>query len=81
MRLSCAASAGLLLSKKARTPILAWHLVKLGGNKNENTITAAIGLEVRPFSRFALWAAYERAINDDRDLFGHRWTFSSVIEF
>ncbi len=55
--------------------------MKLGGNKNENTITAAIGLEVRPFSRFALWAAYERAINDDRDLFGHRWTFSSVIEF
>lgn len=63
------------------TPFQGNDVLNLGGNKNENTITAAIGLEVRPCSRFALRAAYERAINNDRDLFGHRWTFSSVIEF
>ena len=63
------------------TPFSGDDVLNLGGNKNENTITAALGAEVRPCSRFAVRAAYERAINDDHDLFGHRWTFSAVIKF
>jgi hypothetical protein len=63
------------------TPFSGDDVLNLGGNKSENTITAALGAEVRPCSRFAIRAAYERAINDDHDLFGHRWTFSSVIKF
>jgi hypothetical protein len=53
----------------------------LGGNKSENTITGALGAEVRPCKDFAVRGAYEREISDDRNLFGHRWTFSAVIKF
>ena len=56
-------------------------MLNLGGNKNENVITAAVGFEVRPFERVAVRAAYERAITDNTDLFGHRWTVSTVFEF
>ena len=60
---------------------LASDVLNLGGNKNENTITGALGAEVRPCRNFALRGAYERALNDDADLFGHRWTVSAVIKF
>jgi len=63
------------------TPFSGGDVLNLGGNKNENTITAGAGVEVRPCNRFAVRGAYERAINDDHDLFGHRWTFSAVIKF
>ncbi len=48
---------------------------------NGNTITAAVGAEVRACSNFAVRAAYETAITDDDDLFVRRWTFSAVLKF
>lgn len=63
------------------TPFSGADVLNLGGNKNENVITAAVGFEVRPFERVAVRAAYERAISDNTDLFGHRWTVSTVFEF
>lgn len=63
------------------TPFSGTDVVNLGGNKNENVITVAVGAEIRPCSKFALRAAYEVPISDDRDIWGHRWTFSSVITF
>lgn len=63
------------------TPFSGSDVLNLGGNKNENTITVGVGAEVRPVRNLAVRAAYERAINDDADLFGHRWTFSAVIKF
>lgn len=63
------------------TPFSGTDVLNLGGNKNENTITGALGAEIRPCSNFAVRGAYERALNDDADLFGHRWTFSAVIKF
>lgn len=63
------------------TPFSGTDVLNLCGNKNENTITAAVGAEVRPCREFAMRAAYETAINDDNDLFGHRWTFSAVVKF
>jgi hypothetical protein len=63
------------------TPFSAADALNLGGNKNENTITGAVGGEFRACRNFAVRGAYERAINDDADVFGHRWTFSAVIKF
>lgn len=63
------------------TPFSGSDVLNLGGNKNENTITVAVGAEVRPCRWFAVRGAYERAIVDDNDLFGHRWTFSAVFKF
>lgn len=63
------------------TPFSGTDVLNLGGNKSENTITGALGAEVRPCNNFALRGAYERALNDDADLFGHRWTVSAVIKF
>ncbi len=63
------------------TPFGGSDVLNLGGNKSEDVVTAAVGAEIRPCSKFAIRAAYERAISDNVDLWGHRWTFSSVIEF
>ncbi|MGB8166666.1 MAG: hypothetical protein WCF18_04195 [Chthoniobacteraceae bacterium] len=63
------------------TPFSGSDVLNLGGNKNENTITGAVGIEVRPCNYVALRGAYETQLNDDHDLFGHRWTFSAVIKF
>lgn len=63
------------------TPFSGSDVLNLGGNKNENTITGAVGVEVRPANFVALRGAYEHQLNDDHDLFGHRWTFSAVIKF
>jgi opacity protein-like surface antigen len=63
------------------TPFSGADVLNLGGNKNENVITAAVGLEVRPTEKIAIRAAYERAIADEVDLFGHRWTISTVFSF
>ena len=56
-------------------------MLNLGGNKNEDVITAAVGVEIRPSDRFAVRGAYERAITDNNDIFGHRWTISTVFKF
>lgn len=63
------------------TPFSGTDVLNLGGNKSENTITGALGAEIRPCRNFAVRGAYERALNDDHDLFGHRWTVSAVIKF
>ncbi len=63
------------------TPFSGDDVLNLGGNKSENTITGALGVEVRPCNNFAVRGAYEREISDDHNLFGHRWTFSAVIKF
>jgi hypothetical protein len=63
------------------TPFSGADVLNLGGNKSEDVVTVAVGAEVRPCRHFSVRAAYERAISDNTDLFGHRWTFSAVIPF
>lgn len=63
------------------TPFGGSDVLNLGGNKNEDVVTIAVGAEVRPCRYFALRAAYELPLTDNRDIWGQRWTFSSVIHF
>ena len=63
------------------TPFSGVDVADLGGNAHEDTITGAIGAEVRPFDRIAVRAAYEIPLTGDLDVYGHRWTFSAVIKF
>lgn len=63
------------------TPFGGSDVLNLGGNKNEDTITLAVGAEIRPCSKFAFRAAWETPLTDNVDFWGHRWTFSSVITF
>jgi hypothetical protein len=51
------------------------------GNNGNPTISAAIGGEVRPLRWLAFRAAYEFPLTTNVDVYGHRWTFSSVIKF
>jgi len=56
--------------------------VSIGGGENENTLTGALGFEIRPVGNaLGLRAAYETELNDSTSLFGYRWTFSAVYEF
>jgi hypothetical protein len=63
------------------TPFSGADVVDIGGNSSEPTISAAFGAEVRPMKRLALRAAYEWGLGNSTNVFGHRWTFSSVIKF
>jgi len=63
------------------TPFSATDALNVGGNKNESVITVAVGAEVRPLKNVALRAAYEVPLSSDVDIWGQRWTFSSVISF
>ena len=63
-------------------PFSGVDAVSIGGGKNEDTYTIAVGGEFRPFEDgLALRAAYETQIFSSRSLFGHRWTLSAVFEF
>jgi hypothetical protein len=54
----------------------------LPGGDGEDTITGALGFELRPLGpEFGLRAAYETELTDNVSLFGHRWTLSAVYEF
>lgn len=50
-------------------------------NNGSATISAAVGAEVRPWERLALRAAFEFPLTNNVDVYGTRWTFSSVIKF
>lgn len=50
-------------------------------NNGSPTISAAIGMEVRPLKWLALRAAFEMPLTSNVDVYGNRWTFSSVIKF
>lgn len=63
------------------TPFGGSDVLNLGGNKNEDVVTVAIGAEIRPCSHVAVRAAYEVPLTDESDIWGQRWTFSSVISF
>ncbi len=63
-------------------PFSGLDAVSVGGGEDEDTITGAIGLELRPLGpELGLRAAYETELSDSTNLFGHRWTFSAVYEF
>jgi len=54
----------------------------LPGGSGEDTITGALGFELRPLGpALGLRAAYETELSDSISLFGHRWTLSAVYEF
>ena len=56
--------------------------VSVGGGEDEDTITGALGVELRPLGpEFGLRVAYETELTDSISLFGDRWTFSAVYEF
>lgn len=51
-------------------------------NNNGNpTISGAVGAEIRPLKWLALRAAFEFPLTNNVDVYGNRWTFSSVIKF
>lgn len=58
-------------------------LMSVNGGEGNDTITYALGFELRPFDEsLGLRAAYESQLNNFEDsLFGYRWTFSAVYEF
>jgi hypothetical protein len=56
--------------------------VSISGGEDEDTITGAIGVELRPLeAELGLRLAYEKELSDNVSLFGDRWTFSAVYEF
>lgn len=56
--------------------------VSLPGGDGEDTITGALGFELRPLGPdLGLRAAYETELSSSESLFGHRWTLSAVYEF
>lgn len=56
--------------------------VSLPGGDDEDTITGALGFELRPLGPdLGLRAAYETELSSSESLFGHRWTLSAVYEF
>ena len=56
--------------------------IAVGGGEDEDTITGAVGAELRPFGpELGLRVAYETELSNSVSLFGHRWTFSAVYEF
>lgn len=56
--------------------------VSIGGGESEDTITGAIGGELRPLGDdLGLRLAYETQLTNSSSLFGHRWTISAVFEF
>ncbi len=63
------------------TPFSGVDVANLGGNEDEDVITAGYGFEVRPADGIALRAAHESPLTDNVDLFGHRWTLSAVWSF
>lgn len=57
-------------------------VVSLAGGADEDVLTGAVGLEIRPVEcALGLRVAYETQLTDNVSLFGHRWTFSAVHEF
>lgn len=56
-------------------------LVSIGAGEDNDTITGALGFEVRPMELLGFRAAYETQLNSGDSLFGYRWTFSAVYEF
>ena len=58
-------------------------LVSVNGGEDNDTITYALGFELRPLDEsLGLRTAYETQLNNYEDsLFGYRWTFSAVYEF
>ncbi len=57
--------------------------VSINGGEDNDTVTYALGFELRPFDEsLGLRAAYESQLNDNEEsLFGYRWTISGVYEF
>ena len=54
----------------------------LPGGDGEDTITGALGFELRPLGpELGLRAAYETDLSSSTSLFGYRWTLSAVYEF
>jgi len=65
-----------------KAPFSGVDAVAVGGGEDEDTITGAVGAELRPFGpELGLRLAYETELSDAVSLFGHRWTFSAVYEF
>lgn len=63
-------------------PFSGVDAVSVAGGEDEDTITGAIGVELRPFDfPLAIRGAYETELTDNVSLFGHRWTFSAVYTF
>ena len=58
-------------------------LGSINGGEDNDTITYALGFELRPFCEsLGLRAAYEAQLNNDEEsLFGYRWNFSAVLKF
>lgn len=64
-------------------PFSGVDVASLNGGEDNDTITYALGFELRPLDEsLGLRAAYETQLNNSEDsLFGYRWTFSAVYEF
>jgi hypothetical protein len=73
---------GYFAQEDGPLPFSGVDAASLAGGGDEDTITGALGFEVRPFSDgLGFRAAYETELTDNVSLFGHRWTVSAVYEF
>ena len=70
-------------SSNGGLPFSGVDLLSINGGEDNDTITYALGFELRPLDEsLGLRTAYESQLNNSEDsLFGYRWTFSAVYEF
>lgn len=64
-----------------KLPIQGADVLNLGGGEDEEIVTLGLGGEFRPFKSLKVRAAYEMPLTKNEDIFGYRWTFSSVLSF
>lgn len=63
-------------------PFSGVDAASLAGGEDEDTVTIAIGAELRPFGPgVSIRGAYETELTDSISLFGDRLTLSAVVEF
>lgn len=63
------------------TPFSGLDLGNLGGNEDEDALSAALGGEFRFQRDLAVRLAYESPLTDNVDLWGYRWTASAIWRF
>ncbi len=66
---------------KVVVPFQGVDALNLGGGKDDDVVTAAVALELRPLPDLAIRGAYEFPLTNQDDLFSSRFTFSAILSF
>ena len=73
---------GYFVQQGNTLPFSGVDVGSINGGEKEDTITYALGFELRPLDQLGLRVAYETQLNNSEiSLFGQRWSFSGVYEF